>query len=80
MHEFILLYVLVKDNMYPAGFWFMFFFCQVGVDASGWFGRVAIAQDGHVWLQQHVVPFSNVCCGSEFGLQAILWLRDIACA
>jgi hypothetical protein len=29
MHEFILLYALHEDNTYPAGLWFMFFFCQV---------------------------------------------------
>jgi hypothetical protein len=29
MHEFILLYALHEENTYPAGFWFMFFFCQV---------------------------------------------------
>jgi hypothetical protein len=29
MHEFMLLYALHEDNSYPAGFWFMFFFCQV---------------------------------------------------
>lgn len=33
MHEFILLYALHEDNSYPAGFWFMFFFCQVGLKA-----------------------------------------------
>jgi hypothetical protein len=30
MHEFILLYALHDGNTYPAGFWFMFFFSQVG--------------------------------------------------
>jgi hypothetical protein len=30
MHELILLYALAEDDKYPAGFWFMFFFCQVG--------------------------------------------------
>lgn len=31
MHELILLYALHEGNSYPAGFWFMFFFIQVGV-------------------------------------------------
>jgi hypothetical protein len=42
MHELILLYALAEDDKYPAGFWFMFFFCQVGsallaVWGAGWF-------------------------------------------
>jgi len=34
MHELILLYALHEGNSYPAGFWFMFFFIQVGCAAG----------------------------------------------